>query len=225
MRALAAPGDVRAATALLLLAPSTPLIFQGQEYASSRPFLYFADHVPQLAAAVRSGRTGFLGQFARTAAAGVHAALADPALAETFAASKLDAAERHSARGRQMTALFRDLLRLRHDDAVLSAAARGRIDGAVLAERAFVLRYFGGDSDDRLLLVNFGADLKRATIAEPLLAPPADRRWERVWSSEDPRYGGSGEYPLGDGWRLAGHAAALLASASAGEPTALPAAR
>src|SRR5207244_2399509 len=41
--AVSSPGLRRALTALLLLAPGTPLLFQGQEFASSKPFLYFAD--------------------------------------------------------------------------------------------------------------------------------------------------------------------------------------
>ena len=44
IHALASAGGVRAMTALLLLGPSTPMLFQGQEFATSMPFLYFADH-------------------------------------------------------------------------------------------------------------------------------------------------------------------------------------
>jgi maltooligosyltrehalose trehalohydrolase len=83
---------------------------------------------------------------------------------------------------------------MRRDDPVISSASN--IDGAVLSRNAFALRYFGVDGDDRLLLVNLGADFERATIAEPLLAPPDNRRWRVRWSSEDLRYGGSGAYPF-----------------------------
>ena len=50
-------------TALLLLSPGTPMLFQGQEFASSSPFLFFADMRDELTQAVREGRRGFLGQF------------------------------------------------------------------------------------------------------------------------------------------------------------------
>src|SRR5437868_166944 len=50
------PGRYRAMTALLLLAPGTPLLFQGQEFQSSAPFLYFAEHNADLARAVAKGR-------------------------------------------------------------------------------------------------------------------------------------------------------------------------
>src|ERR1043165_7567770 len=59
---IASPADVRALTALLLLAPQTPMLFQGQECAASAPFLYFADHKPEVARSVAKGRRDFLQQ-------------------------------------------------------------------------------------------------------------------------------------------------------------------
>src|SRR5207253_2493753 len=56
-------GKWRALTALLLLAPHTPMLFQGQEFGASAPFLYFADHDGELAEAVAQGRRKFLAQF------------------------------------------------------------------------------------------------------------------------------------------------------------------
>jgi maltooligosyltrehalose trehalohydrolase len=75
-----------------------------------------------------------------------------------------------------------------------------------------VLRFFGRHHDDRLLVVNLGRDLHLNPAPEPLLAPPAGRRWQTQWSSEDPRYGGSGTPPLeGEApWFLPGRAAAVL---------------
>ena len=69
------------------------------------------------------------------------------------------------------------------------------IDGAVVGPEAFVLRYFSGEHGDRVLLVNLGVDLRLDPAAEPLLAPPEDRRWGLLWSSEDPAYGGTGPFP------------------------------
>ncbi|MBI4375366.1 MAG: DUF3459 domain-containing protein [Elusimicrobia bacterium] len=62
------------------------------------------------------------------------------------------------------------------------------------------LRYFGPQGDDRLLLLNLGADISEASSAEPLLASPKGRRWSLLWSSEDVRYGGQGTPP----WRESG---------------------
>src|SRR5262249_35903555 len=61
--ALTAPGKLRAVTALMLLGPGTPMLFQGQEFAASGPFLFFADHRSELNAQIRQGRAEFLSQF------------------------------------------------------------------------------------------------------------------------------------------------------------------
>ena len=73
------PGIYRALTALWLLSPGTPMFFQGQEFASSSPFLYFADHGGPLGAAVRAGRAEFMSQFQSTASRDLVDALPDPA--------------------------------------------------------------------------------------------------------------------------------------------------
>ncbi len=57
------PGRFRALSALLLLGPTTPLLFQGQEFAASSPFLYFSDARPEVSERVRQGRRKFLEQF------------------------------------------------------------------------------------------------------------------------------------------------------------------
>src|SRR5262249_6201348 len=60
---LTSPGRYRALTALLLLAPGTPMPFQGQEFAASTPFHFFADHHAELGTLIRKGRVKFLEQF------------------------------------------------------------------------------------------------------------------------------------------------------------------
>ncbi|HEX3556221.1 MAG TPA: malto-oligosyltrehalose trehalohydrolase [Thermoanaerobaculia bacterium] len=208
---LASPSRYRALTALLLLGPGTPLLFQGQEFGASTPFLYFADHDPELAAAVRRGRLEFLAQFPSLALAETQAGVPDPESPQTFARCKLDWTERETNAAAH--ALHRDLLRLRREDPVFRAQGAGWLDGAVLGSEAFVLRFFGENAGDRLLIVNLGGDLELEPVPEPLLAPLTGRRWEVLWSSEDPRYGGSGAPPPEDEegcWRLAGQSAVAL---------------
>ena len=96
LHALTSPGRWRAMTAHLLLMPGIPMLFQGQEFAASNPFLYFADHRPGLDRAVRRGRREFLGQFPSIAAPEVSDRLADPSEAESFRRSALDPAERQT---------------------------------------------------------------------------------------------------------------------------------
>ena len=95
---------------------------------------------------------------------------------------------------------------------MIGARGPAAIDGAVLGPDAFVLRFFGDDGDDRLVLVNFGAHLRLDPAPEPLLAPPLARRWRVIWSSEDPTYGGSGAPPpeTDEGWTLPGQAAIVM---------------
>src|SRR5438309_3846992 len=90
------PGRCRAMTAVLLLAPQTPMLFQGQEFAASSPFFYFGDLNPELAGLVRRDRHDFLSQFASLATAEMQARIPAPNDPETFARSKLDPAERLS---------------------------------------------------------------------------------------------------------------------------------
>ena len=210
---LASPARWRAMTALLLLMPSTPMLFQGQEFSSSAPFLYFADFEEELAAAVRKGRAEFLTQFPSLRAFEATTALDDPGSLETFTRCKLDFAERISHA--EAYAMHRDLLRLRRDTPAFRAPRRGGLDGAVLAGGAFVLRFFSPDDGDRLLIVNFGRDLDRPSFAEPLLAPPEDCEWRVRWSSEESIYGGLGMADLFPDrrWHIPGDSAVVLGPA------------
>ena len=87
------------------------------------------------------------------------------------------------------------------------------MDGAVLSDEALVLRFFGTDRNERLLLLNLGRDLHLYPSPEPLLAAPEGTIWETLWSSEHPRYGGAGvtSVDTDDGWYIPGHAAIVLA--------------
>jgi maltooligosyltrehalose trehalohydrolase len=208
---LTSAGRFRAMTALLLLGPGTPMLFQGQEFAASTPFLYFADHNPELAKLVAAGRRQFLEQFPSIACPESTSCLANPESESTFMKCKLDFAERERNGG--YYGLHRDLLKLRREDPVFHNPRPGGVDGAVLATEAFVLRFFGEGDGDRLMLVNLGMDLQLSAAPEPLLAPVENTSWKLIWSSDDPRYGGFGTPPPGEGiWRIPGHATLVLAS-------------
>ena len=211
LHARTSPGRLRAVTALLLLIPGTPMLFQGQEFGASAPFLYFADHKPSLAADVERGRAEFVGQFLSLGAPEMQERLPVPHDPATFERCRLDWSEweTHAAAVR----LHRDLLRLRRDVPVFAAQRAGGCDGAVLAPEAFALRFFGEAGDDRVLLVNLGPDLSAPSFPEPLLAPPAGSgEWRVSWSSEHPDYGGLGTPRVvsSEGWRIPGHAAFVL---------------
>lgn len=211
---LTSPGRCRAITALLLLSPCTPLLFQGQEFAASSPWCFFADHEGELRKQVREGRLKFLSQFVSLSRPETQEHQPDPGDPATFEMCKLDLGQRHKhASAYQM---HKDLLRMRREDPVFQRAVhKGRhaIDGAVLAAECFVLRYFGERvGDDRLLIVNLGIEQDIAAAGEPLIAPAAGAVWELQWSSEEPEYGGSGTPPQDEGasWKVPAHAAVVV---------------
>jgi len=189
LRLQTSPGRYRAMTALLLLGPWTPLLFQGEEFGASTPFLYFSEVGDEkLQEAVKKGRFEFLAQFPSAASAEV--TLAVPYEIETFRRCKLDWSERE--KNHAFSNLHQDLIKLRHNDSRLCQQSKGGIDGAALRSESLALRYFDEINDDRLLIVNFGGREELTPVPEPLLAPPADCTWEILWTSDSRRYGGPG---------------------------------
>jgi maltooligosyltrehalose trehalohydrolase len=208
---LSAPGVYKAMTALTLLMPGTPMLFQGQEFASSSKFLFFADHKPELAATIAKGRVEFLEQWRSYSMADIQEYFDNPGSVATFEKSKLNHAEVETHR--ELYLLHRDLLRLRRQDPVISRQGVDGIDGAVLSPECFVLRFFSpGFQNDRLLIVNLGVELRYDPAPEPLLGPAEGSRWEKFWSSDDAQYGGCGTAPLDteENWRIPGQSAVLL---------------
>ncbi len=217
---VASAAKIRAMTALLLLGPQTPMLFQGQEFGASNPFHYLADHDEPLMSLVRDGRSTFLNQFQSVAAqTPPNTSQTDPGADATFVASKLDHDER--TKHVPVHALHKDLIRLRREDAVLNGQREYRIEGATLTDNAFILRYLTAHGDDRLLLLNLGAPLHMRIMPEPLLAPPKEGPWSLQWTSEDPRYGGLGLPTLDpsmNGWIIPGDCAVLFSPTRPTEP-------
>ena len=173
-------------TAAWLLAPGTPMFFQGQEFGATSPFLYFADHVDDLARLVQKGRHGIprpVPQHRPPRAPGLFARPGRPPRPSSRRSSTRAERIAHA----EVYALHRDLLRLRREDPIFRGPAGRPIYGAVIGPEAFVLRYFGEGDDCRLVIVNLGRDLFPNPTSEPLMAPPRSRRWEILWYSEHPR--------------------------------------
>ena len=211
---LSSLGHYKAMVALLLLMPQTPMLFQGQEYAAPQPFQYFADHHEELAKLVRKGRAEFLSQFPSVSHPQMREHVPDPSSSETFERCKLDHAQRHQPMHAEIYRMYADLLRLRREDPVFSRThRRGQLDGAVIGHDSFVLRYFGEHDDDRLVIVNFGIYRHLTVAPEPLLAPPRVKRWEVLWSTEDPAYLGNGVTPMegeDESFRIPGRSTTVL---------------
>jgi maltooligosyltrehalose trehalohydrolase len=112
---LADPAREAAALACVLLGPQAPLLFMGEEWAASTPFLYFCDHGPGLARAVRDGRRAEFARFAAFADPAARSRIPDPNARATFAVSRLDWRERERSPHRERLALVTRLLRLRRE--------------------------------------------------------------------------------------------------------------
>src|SRR5260370_11366825 len=140
--------------------------------------------------ASRKGRFAFLAQFPSLATKEVQERLPVPSDPTVVVSCKLDFSERQ--KNKELYDLHVDLVRLRREDSRFREQVLNGVDGAVLGPASFVLRYFSkGNTDDRLLVVNFGENRDLNPVPEPLLAPPLGLEWETLWSSESARYGGS----------------------------------
>jgi maltooligosyltrehalose trehalohydrolase len=207
------PARYRAMTALLLLGPWTPLLFQGEEFGASSPFMFFADiGNASVRDAIRKGRAEWLAPFLSLTEEEALRTLPAPDDPEVFTRCKLDFSERE--KNRQVYDLHIDLLKLRREDSRFRQQIPYGIDGAVLATTSFVLRYFSKENDDRLLLVNFGERQVLHPASEPLLGPPPGCTWETLWTSESSRYGGAGSPAIAtatsEQWVLPGEATVAL---------------
>src|SRR6266571_4890465 len=170
LRFQTSPGRYRAMTAFLLLGPWTPLLFQGQEFGASSPFLFFADiGDASVRDAIRRGRAKWLAPFLSVSQREALKSLPAPDDPQVFARCQLAFSERE--KNRHLYNLHIDLLKLRREDSRFRQQSFGGIDGAVLGPASFILRYFSESNDDRLLVVNFGDRQILHPASEPLLAP------------------------------------------------------
>ena len=211
VRLQTSPGRYRAMTALLLLMPGTPLLFQGQEFGATAPFLFFADHNPELAKAVQKGRGEFVKQFPSLTSPAAQERVPAPHDPQTYQRCQLNWDER--AAHETFVRLHQDLLALRRSEPAFRAQDATAIHGAVLGPELFALRYTtASPEDERLLIVNLGIDVDTGSFAEPVVAGPDGHTWTVQWSSAEPRYGGCGTPPVvsDSGWLIPAHATIVL---------------
>jgi maltooligosyltrehalose trehalohydrolase len=141
------------ASAILLFLPSTPLLFMGQEWAASTPFLFFSDHHAELGEAVSRGRREEFKHFEAFSRPETRDKIPDPQAEKSFQDSRLDWAEREREPHKSVLALYTNLLTLRRTDAVLSDGSRGSLKADVTAGLLRITRSL--DGQERVLLANF----------------------------------------------------------------------
>jgi malto-oligosyltrehalose trehalohydrolase len=118
LAALAPAAAVRACATVLLLSPQIPMLFMGEEWATTQPFLFFCDFGPDLADAVREGRRAEFARFAAFRDPETRAHIPDPLAQATIAASTLRWEDREVAPHAEALAWHRRILALRHAELV-----------------------------------------------------------------------------------------------------------
>jgi maltooligosyltrehalose trehalohydrolase len=168
---------VRAAAALVLLGPFVPMLFQGEEWATSAPFQYFTAHEdPELAEAVRSGRREEFRAFGWDPAS-----VPDPQGDETFRRSQLPWDEREREPHRRMLDWYRRLIALRR-------ARPSLADGDPAGVRVHFdedARWLVMERGELTVACNFGEGRQRVPLRE-------GRGQEVLAACSNPRIGGGG---------------------------------
>jgi maltooligosyltrehalose trehalohydrolase len=175
---LADPRAVRAAMAILLIAPSPPLLFMGEELGAKTPFLFFCDFEKGLAEAVTAGRRNEFARFASFRDPAARAGIPDPNASTTFEASRLDwddLAQRHH---RAWLSFYRQLLQLRFKHIVSRLGDGCAIEAHydVLGDRGLGAHWEFPDGSRLDLLANLGSNS---------LAGPAPPHSQIIYASEE----------------------------------------
>jgi maltooligosyltrehalose trehalohydrolase len=189
LAALVSHGRRTLAAALLLLSPYVPLIFMGEEYGETRPFLYFVNHDSDaLCAAVREGR---LREIADRGHA-VDPPPPDPADVRTHERSCLDR-DAAGPSSRAVLALYRDLLALRREEPALHPGhtALTAIADPAGAWLAVELRPPVPNEPVLLAAYNFSGVEQHV----PVPAAPDGWLWRLRFSTRNARYGGPSDTP------------------------------
>jgi len=166
--------SLKLAAGAVLLSPFLPLLFMGEEYGETAPFLYFVDHSdPDLIEAVRNGRKEEFASF------GWREESPDPQSEETFERSRLDPPQRESGWHAELYAFYRELIRLRKTVPALARPSKEGVEAISLeAERAILLRRRNGESE-ALIVFNFSEEEQKL--------PLPDGDWRKVLDSAEER--------------------------------------
>ena len=154
---LAQPASLRVALAVVLLAPSPPMLFMGEEFAAATPFQFFCDFQGELALAVTEGRRREFSGFREFADPGAQARIPDPNDPATFERSKLDWGSLDQPPHREWLAFYRELLVLRRVH--IMPRLSGMNGGAgfeLIGTTGLAVRWHLGDGAQLTLLANLG---------------------------------------------------------------------
>lgn len=181
----------RAASALLCLTPQMPFLFMGQEWNSSSPFQYFTDHNAKLGKAVTEGRRYEFRHFAAFADPGTRDVIPDPQAEHTFMVSKLRWEELQELEHARIFDLYVACLKVRR--AHIQTNDDGRYEARVVGDGAVAI-LFGGEECRLVVIADLrGCLLETLPLLSELIGSPASAKWNRLLSTNEPRFWGSEE--------------------------------
>ncbi len=154
---LANPQALHAARALMLLSPFIPLLFMGEEWGTTTPFLFFTDHNEELAPLVREGRRREFAHFAAFQDESRRARIPDPNAASTFTASIPSLAESARPGYRDILRQTRTLLDLRAAHIVPGIQGAASLGTSILGDRALSASWLMGNGKTLTIDVNFSS--------------------------------------------------------------------
>lgn len=190
-----APADYRAAVTLLLTAPSTPLLFMGQEWAAGTPFQFFTDHHPKLGKKVTEGRRREFSHFSAFSDPQAQQRIPDPQAAATFESSRLNWSERDQEAHAAVHRLYQALLKLRRDEPALRGAAADRFRVAALGDLTLLLERSTAAGPTLLMVLQCKRGGSIDLSKHPMRTPHAGRRWDVLLSTEELRFCGDPRPP------------------------------
>jgi maltooligosyltrehalose trehalohydrolase len=179
------PESYRAASALLLLDPYTPMLFMGQEWGASSPFLYFTDHHKELGKGVTEGRRKEFADFSEFRDPAKRNEIPDPQAIESFERSKLVWQELENAGAGKLLRLYKDFLQFRKSR--LRQRDREHCLVTQVSEWTIALKY--NDAHEEILILSQLVPSETAVDAKKL-ASQDSRPWQFVMSSNESIYGG-----------------------------------
>jgi len=156
LTSLAHPDALRAATLLLLMTPQIPMLFMGEEWGETKPFLFFTDHGVELADAVREGRRTEFAHFAAFTQPETRESIPDPNDPSTFAKSVPNFPKIPTEHQTRLLGLIQDCLALRHSHIVPNLPRIRARDAVAIGEKCVRADWQFGNNGCLTLAANFG---------------------------------------------------------------------
>lgn len=183
------PAVYRAASAVLLTVPQTPLLFMGQEWAASTPFRFFTDHKPDLGRKVTQGRRNEFKQFKAFSDPQMREKIPDPQALETYQSSKLQWQEREESLHAGILALYTRLLELRRTQPALRAPSRRSFQALAWDDATLLMRFDAQDGSALLLVARLKGAGRWSGGEHPLVQAT---EWVPLLHTEEERFAVNG---------------------------------